>query len=115
MGHASKVSHHCILVVGSKLADFSRAVHRYSPAFDVFIQPQPFLAAVALGTCRFILSGTANAQLVNISPGLTSSVLLRVSAYAQSNYLVRIVSYEALVSGIEWKNFLLGVFTLYIQ
>lgn len=39
----------------SKLDEVLRAVQKYSPAFDIFFQQQPFLAAIAWGTCRALV------------------------------------------------------------
>jgi hypothetical protein len=44
-------------------------VHKYSPVFDVLIQQQPFLAAIAWGTCRFLVQACllALAQILLVS------------------------------------------------
>lgn len=39
----------------SILSKIFKAIHKYSPVFDVFIQQQPFLAAIAWGTCRLLV------------------------------------------------------------
>jgi hypothetical protein len=44
----------------SKLSELVRAVHKYSPVFDVFVQQQPFLASIAWGTLRLIVQVSSN-------------------------------------------------------
>lgn len=39
----------------AKGCNFLKTVHRFAPAFDVFVQQQPFLATLVWGTARFLL------------------------------------------------------------
>ena len=39
----------------SKFTSFIRAIHKSAPALDLFVQQQPFVAALAWGTVRFLV------------------------------------------------------------
>jgi hypothetical protein len=39
----------------AKLAIFFKNLHRYAPAFDVFVQQQPFIATIIWGSCRLLV------------------------------------------------------------
>jgi len=71
-----------VLLKSSKLINFLKAVHKYSPAFDVFIQQQPFLAAIAWGSCRFVVQARPIPNLLTLAsifPRQHFSVYLQMS------------------------------------
>jgi hypothetical protein len=37
------------------LRSFFKTLHRFAPAFDVFVQQQPFVATLVWGSCRFLV------------------------------------------------------------